>query len=140
MLEQDVPVPTVQVMVVVDPFLSTVTTPELALTPPVPAVTDKFRKVPARVMGTPADTVVEVQVPMAKVPRPCSPSVEEAVAVPVQAPWRICDPAFTTPERRSKMPAFEKVVAELMVALVPPNDASMTTSPPVVLLRSLTAS
>ena len=101
-LEQDVPVPTVQVMVVVDPFLSTVTTPELALTPPVPAVTDKFRKVPARVMGTPADTVVEVQVPMAKVPRPCSPSVEEAVAVPVQAPWRICDPAFTRKAREGR--------------------------------------
>jgi hypothetical protein len=59
---QLVPVPSVQVIVVAPPFLSTVTTPDDAFTPPVPAFTINALSVPAFRITMPAPMVVLVQV------------------------------------------------------------------------------
>src|SRR2546423_779233 len=87
--EQDVPVPTVQVSVVAEPFFRTVTAPDEAFTPPVPDVTCKFSSVPARFITWPMFTVVLVQVVAVNSPREKSPNVELAVAVPLQAPCSV---------------------------------------------------
>ena len=83
---QDVVVPNVQVIVVGLPFCKTVTAPEEEFTPAVPAVTTSVERVPGDAITVPDPTTTDVQVVVVSFgPVPYRPSVDEAVATPVQA-------------------------------------------------------